>query len=127
MPLPVVAALGHLWLIPRWGALGASIVTTTVSGLGAALTVLAVFRCWRIVPPLATIARSLVTSALAFTLAVMWPVYGALSLSLKLFMIALLIPLALLALNEFHAGEINLARSLMRLLRPAHRQAPREI
>lgn len=127
IPLPIVAALGHLWLIPSWGALGASIVTTAVSGLGAGVTLYAIFRCWRILPPLATLARSLLTSALVFTLAVVWPVSGALFLSLKLLTIALLIPLALLSLNEFHAGEIALARSLMRRLRPAASQARHEI
>ncbi|HEX8141204.1 MAG TPA: oligosaccharide flippase family protein [Pyrinomonadaceae bacterium] len=128
IPLPLVAALGHLWLIPRWGAPGAAMVTTIVSGLGAGLTVYAVFRCWRILPPLATLARAVLTGALAFTLSAMWPAMGPLFFSLKLMMIALLIPLALFFLNEFHAGEIALARSLMRLLlRPTARQAPREV
>jgi O-antigen/teichoic acid export membrane protein len=127
IPLPLIAALGYLWLIPKWGALGASIITTVVSSLGAAWAVLAIFRCWGIVPSLATLSRSILTGALACALALLWPAAGALYLSLKLMMIALLIPLAMLALGEFDADELALPLSLLRRERAPAKQAPREI
>jgi len=111
-PLLPLAAAGHLWLIPRLGAVGAALVTTTIAGLGALAAVLAVYRLWRILPPAITLLRSALVCTLAYALASFWPAPG-LMLLLKLPVICLAILLAFLLLGEFSAGEIALARSML--------------
>jgi O-antigen/teichoic acid export membrane protein len=111
-PLLPLALAGHLVMIPRLGMIGASLVTTLLAGLGAAATVLAVHRCWRILPPWETLMRSLLISGGAYVLAVLWPAPGML-LVFKLPVIGLLISLSFLLLGEFSAAEIALARSLV--------------
>ena len=92
--------------------IGASLVTTVFAGLGAVATVLAVHRCWRILPPFGTLGRSVLISGGAYTLATLWPAPGLL-LALKLSVIVLLIGLSFLLLGEFSAREIALGRSLV--------------
>jgi O-antigen/teichoic acid export membrane protein len=124
-PLVPLAITGHLLLIPRWGAIGASLVTTLFAGLGALATVSAVYRIWRILPPAATLFRSVLVCGFAYVLAALWPAPGLLLL-LKLLVIGLVIPLAYLLLGEFSACEIALARAMFRW-RMASGQSPREV
>jgi O-antigen/teichoic acid export membrane protein len=112
-PLPPLALAGHLLLIPRLDALGAALVTTGGAGLGALAAVLAVHRLWRVLPPAASVARSLVVCGLAYALAVLWPAPDA-WLLLKLPAITVAIGLAFLALGELGPAELALARSLLR-------------
>jgi O-antigen/teichoic acid export membrane protein len=127
-PLPVFAICGHLLLIPGWGMMGASIVTTLVASLGAAATLFAVYRSWRISPPATTLLRSILVCAIAFALAVVWPVpSGSLLFLLKLAAISFFIPLALLFLGEFNADEIEWAHSLLRGRTGNAGQTPREV
>jgi hypothetical protein len=60
---------GHLLLILRLGALGASLVTTLFASLGVMAAVLAVYRLWQILPPLVILRRSFLLSGVAFSLA----------------------------------------------------------
>jgi len=110
-PLLPLALVGHLVMIPRLGMVGASLVTATSAGLGAAATVLAVHRCWRILPPFGTLVRSVLICAGAYALAALWPAPGLL-LACKLPVIGLLIGLAFLLLGEFSADETALVCSL---------------
>lgn len=127
-PLPLIAIYGHLWMIPRWGMMGASLVTLFSSITGAVTASCAVYRCWRIFPPPATLCRSLIVCALAFAIAFVWPAASApLLILLKLTAILFFIPLALWFLGEFNADEIALARSLLRWRTGAARQTPREV
>lgn len=112
-PLPPMAIAGHLLLIPRLGAVGASLVTTLFASLCALATVLAVYRIWRILPPATTLCRSTLISGLAYALAASWSAPGFLLL-LKLPTIAFAVPLAFLSLGEFRPGEIVLIRSILR-------------
>jgi hypothetical protein len=64
---------------------------------------------WAIAPPVETLWRSLVISALAYTLAIVWPVSGILVLA-KLGCISAVILLSYLALREFSAEEMVAAR-----------------
>ena len=112
-PLVPLAIGGHLLLIPRLGAIGASLVTTFFAGLGAFAAALAVHRIWGILPPVATLLRSALICGLAYALAASWPAPGF-WLLLKLPAIGTLIALAFLLLGEFSAGEIALARSMIR-------------
>jgi len=112
-PLLPLAIAGHLLLIPRLGAMGASLVTTLVAVLGALAAVLVVYHTWRILPPTATLWRSTLLCGLAYALAILWPTHGLLVL-VKLPVIGLIVGLLFLLLGEFSAGEIALARSMLR-------------
>lgn len=111
-PLVPLAIAGHLLLIPRFGPLGAASVTTLLSGLGALAGFLAVHRLWGLLPPAATVLRSVVLSVPAYTAAVAWPTPGPL-LFVKLSAIGLMVLLGFLILGEFSSVEIALARSLL--------------
>jgi O-antigen/teichoic acid export membrane protein len=112
-PLLPVAAVGHLALIPRLGAMGAALVAALVAGLGALAAVLAVYRTWRVLPPVGTLLRSMLVCGLAYALAALWPTPGFLLLA-KLAVITLVSLLAFLLLGEISPSEIALARSLLR-------------
>jgi len=122
LPLAVV---GHLLMIPRLGAVGASLVTTCAAILGALTTVLAVHRIWRILPPASTLLRSVLVCLLAYALADLWPTAGFLLL-LKLPAIILVILFAFVLLGEFSNDEITLARSMLRW-QAVRGQNPREV
>lgn len=111
-PMVPVAIAGHLWLVPRLGMSGAAIVTAGCALLGALGTVVAVFKVWQIAPPGASGLRSALLCAVAYTLAVWWPADGWLLL-VKLAVISLGVVGGYLALGEFDAREIALARSLI--------------
>ncbi len=112
-PMVPLALIGHLILIPRMGATGAALVTTLVSCFGALASLFAVYRIWRIYPPLKTVLKSAVCSLLAFALASLWPAFGWM-LILKLVVIVLVILLTFFLLGEFTARELNWLRSLRR-------------
>lgn len=119
-PLVPLAIAGHLLLIPRFGALGAALVTTIFAGLSALAAVLAVYRIWQILPPSATMLRSVLVCGLAYAMAALWPAFGFLLL-LKLLVIGLVIPFAFFLLGEFSASEIALGRSMLRWrMAPGH-------
>jgi O-antigen/teichoic acid export membrane protein len=113
-PLLPLALVGHLLAIPWLGAIGASLVTTSLACLGALATVLAVHHMWRVLPPVATLGRSALITGLAYALAVYWPVPGF-WLLIKLPAIGLLIGASFLLLGEFSKGEVGLPLSFLRL------------
>ena len=111
-PLLPVAMAGYLLMIPRFGPMGAAAVTTFCSGLGAIASVAAVYRVWRVAPPVLTLVRALVVCALAFALAMHWSTPGGF-LIVKIGTITAVIAGCFLALGEFNASELALARSLL--------------
>lgn len=111
-PMVPLALIGHLLLVPWLGAIGASLVTTVIASLGALAATAAVYRLWRIVPPLGTVGRSVMLCGAAFALATLWPAPGALLL-IKLPALTIFVGLAFLVLEEFNAREIALIRSLV--------------
>lgn len=112
-PLVLVAAVGHLILIPRLGILGAALVTTIVATLGALVAVVLVYQLWRVTPPPATVLRAALVSVAAYMLVVYIPTPGWL-VAVKLCGGVVLCALALLSLGEFTKQEIASLRSLMR-------------
>lgn len=104
-PLPLVAGLGYLAVIPRFGMLGAAQVTLVTSVVAALALCVAVQRVCRVLPPAATVLRSGVTSAAVYAAAAVWPLDGALVL-LELAVLAPAIVLALAAMGEFTPGEL---------------------
>jgi O-antigen/teichoic acid export membrane protein/SAM-dependent methyltransferase len=76
VPLLLVAILGHVLVIPTWGASGAAWVTTVCAFGGAIISVALAYRIWRIAPPLATVLRTASVAALAYVVGTHWPVSG---------------------------------------------------
>jgi O-antigen/teichoic acid export membrane protein len=111
-PLVLCVAIGNYILIPVFGASGAAMATVLCQVIGAVAAISVIYRLWGIVPPVGTLWRSLAISALAYTLAVIWPVSGVLLL-VKLACISAVILLAYLALREFSAEEIAQVRSFL--------------
>ena len=122
-PLPLLAIGGHLFLIPRLGLVGASVVTTVLAALGALGAVVAVHRIWRVAPPAGTVARSTSICVLAYGLSAYWTTSGLLLL-VKLPVVLALIVAAFALLGEFSSSEIAAARALL-LRRPLAEGEPR--
>jgi O-antigen/teichoic acid export membrane protein len=113
-PLIPLALIGHLVAIPRWGAIGAAIVTALAATAGAVASTIALYRVWAIVPPPATVARAVVATVLAYALAAAWPA-GGVVLVVKLATLGVLVTLTLLALGEFSGEDLAAVRSAVRL------------
>ncbi len=116
-PMLAIALLGHLALIPRFGAIAAAWVTTVVAICGALTATVAAGRAWGFQLPLGTGIRSLALCAFAYGSAASWPAPG-LWVVWKLAVIALVIPFGFWALGEFGAEERDALRSLVRLYAP---------
>ena len=116
-PLVPLAIMGHLMLIPRFGALGASLVTTIFASVGALATLLGVYRVLHVFPPIGTVCRSILSCGLAYGLASFWPAPGLLIL-LKFSVIGLIVVLVFVLLGEFSADEVTMARSVVRWQTP---------
>jgi O-antigen/teichoic acid export membrane protein len=112
-PLIPIAVAGHLLLIPRFGAVGAAGVSAGVAGLGALVSVAAVYRLWQILPPVATLCRSLLVALVVYVFSAFWhtPHFWLL---LKLPAVTLLILSMFFALGEFSNDEIAQMRSIVR-------------
>lgn len=111
-PMVPTAVIGHLILIPRLGAIGASLVTTLLACVGAFTAVIAVYRLWKILPSIGTLLRSILVCGLAYTVATIWPLAGLL-LFLKLSVIGIAIFVLFYLLGEFSSSEIALVRSVL--------------
>jgi O-antigen/teichoic acid export membrane protein len=111
-PLVPLALLGHLLLIPRFGALGAASVTALCASLSAMAELVAVYRVWGVLPPLGTVGRSAILCVLAYVSAALWPTPGPL-LFLKLPALALLVLAGYVLVGEFSSSEMAAARSLL--------------
>jgi hypothetical protein len=109
--LPLAFA-GHLALIPRLGAVGASLTNSLIAICGAMALVLAVFSVWRVLPPVLTVVRSIVIGGGAFTIAALWPTPGF-WLVLKLPLVVFVIAAAFKLSGEFSAADIALVHSIL--------------
>jgi O-antigen/teichoic acid export membrane protein len=112
-PMLLVALIAHFAFIPLFGPIGAVIVTSIVAGVGALATCVAVYRLWRILPPLGTLARTLLVSGVIYAFAMMWPTPGTL-VALKIVVTSALIPLLFILLGELSAGERSMIVSMIR-------------
>jgi O-antigen/teichoic acid export membrane protein len=111
-PLVPIASLAYYLVIPRFGAIGAALMTASLSWVGALVTILAVGRVWGVFPSLGTFLRSIVIGGFAYTLALLWLTPGFL-LILKLFLIGISIAVAFLLFGEFTFRELTLIRSIL--------------
>lgn len=51
LPVLVIATISHWFIIPKFGAAGAAMVTTLVAFLGAIISILVIYKLWNILPP----------------------------------------------------------------------------
>jgi len=100
VPLPVVAIVAHTWAIPRYGPVGAAMVTTLCGCAGAVFGAVAVYRLWRVTPSAPSALRSISLAGLGALAARSWPSPGALVI-VKLAVVGLGVLLLLLASGEF--------------------------
>lgn len=114
-PLVAGSLLGDLVLIPRVGPVGASLSMSFFAVIGALATTMAVHRVWGILPPVATLLRSLLITAAAYAAAALWPASGF-ALVAQLLVLSILALLLLLLLGEFDRTELGLMRSLVSAL-----------
>jgi len=112
-PLLPLAAVGYLVFIPQFGALGAALATTLGALGGAFMGVLAIHRLWALLPPSATLFRSLLVSGAAFALASGWPTSGML-LAVKLVVVVLMIIFFYWLLGEITTAELARLAGLLR-------------
>ena len=111
-PIIPIASLAHYLVIPRFGAIGAALMTSALSWVAALAAILAVVRIWGVFPSLGTLLRSIMISGLAYTFALLWPAHGFL-LILKLLLIGFFITVAFLLSGEFSHRELTLIRSIL--------------
>jgi O-antigen/teichoic acid export membrane protein len=96
------AIVGHLVMIPRFGAEGAAIVTTVCGVLGALASLVFVHRMWG-VHAYATMARAAVLALPAYWLAARVAGMGLVVLLLALGLITLAVAIAFVALGELRS------------------------
>jgi O-antigen/teichoic acid export membrane protein len=113
LPVAPLALVGHLMVIPRFGASGATYVTLVVAAIGAASTVVAVRRTWGVWPPVATIVRSLIVSAVAIVVGASWRTTGAMAI-VELAAMSVTVAVLLVALGELTSAERRHAIELVR-------------
>jgi hypothetical protein len=101
-PLVPLALVAHLLTIPSYGAVGASLTTATVSGLGAACSLGLMYRLVGIGVPLGTLVRAVGLTAASYALTQYWPAPGVWVL-LQLPAATVVVALSLLALGEFRS------------------------
>ncbi|MGZ5171316.1 MAG: oligosaccharide flippase family protein [Burkholderiales bacterium] len=113
-PMLLLGIAGHIVLIPRFGAVGAAWVTTSLEIAGALVALAIVYRVQRVFVPMATIARTLLIAGVAWLLAALVPAPGFWVVA-KLGLIALAIVAGYGLLGEFSNREISWGRAVLRL------------
>jgi len=111
IPVPLIALIGHLLVIPRYGATGAATVSLVVAWLGTSLMLLAVRRVWRTRLRMLTIMRTAAVSVAVAIAAGLWSVTGW-WVVVKLVVLAGLALLLLLAIGEVRVAEIRVLVTL---------------
>jgi O-antigen/teichoic acid export membrane protein len=117
-----LAVLGHLVAIPRWGPLGAAVVTSLVTSLGALSGGLAIYRVWAVWPPAGSVLRAGALCVAAFALTRAWSSPGP-GVVLKLAVMVVLVGLAYVGFGEFSAAELWAAVPRAGLARLARRSS----
>jgi O-antigen/teichoic acid export membrane protein len=117
-PLVPLALGAHLWLVPRFGSLGAAAGTTALAWLGAGAMALAVYRrCGSSLSP-ATIVRIALATLLAYALSSVWHTWGGWVI-LELLGLAAVTILGLFLLGELTGQDLAFVRSLVTMERKA--------
>jgi O-antigen/teichoic acid export membrane protein len=112
-PLPLIALVGYLSVIPRWGPEGAAPVTFVSATVFALAAVVAVSRVCEVRPPGGTIVRSSLLAGVSYAGAILWATPGFM-LAIKLAVMTIGILIAFGLLGEFSKRELTTLRALVR-------------
>jgi O-antigen/teichoic acid export membrane protein len=112
VPFIPLALVGHLIMIPRFGQLGAAIVTVGVSLLSASVAVRSISIPWKVLPPLGTFLRSVVIALVLGIVSMYWPTPGVF-VFVKLIALGTFGFLSYWWTGEFRQDEIAVVRSLV--------------
>ena len=111
-PCVPFAIVGHFLFIPKFGALGAAIVTTCLSILLAIISMIVVYHMWKTLPAIGTFLRTFAIGIPMYFACSYWHAEGLL-LILKLCSLGLVVIIAYLLLGEFTTKEIEIVRSFV--------------
>lgn len=112
-PMIPYAFFGHLLLVPRFGPIGAAIVTTSGACLAAIVAVAVIFRTWGLAVPVKTIFISSLSSVFALIAASMWTATG-ITVLIKMASISVGILICFIFLGEFKKSELNLVGEIVK-------------
>jgi O-antigen/teichoic acid export membrane protein len=104
------AVVGHLVMVPRYGAVGAAMVTATASVAGGLASIALVHRLWD-VRAYGTLLRALLIAGPAYWLATLPPAGGALALVAKVAVVSAFIVGGFVVLGELNADERRRVRA----------------
>jgi O-antigen/teichoic acid export membrane protein len=113
LPVAPLALVGHLLVIPRFGARGATAVTLVVAGVGACLALVAVHRTWRVRAPWPTIARAASATALTVFVGTRWHTAGAIAIA-ELAVMSVVAVGSLIAFGELTRPELTVLATASR-------------
>jgi O-antigen/teichoic acid export membrane protein len=108
-PMLLLAIAGYLVVIPRWGPIGAALVSTFFSLAAAFASGLMVHSIWRMFPPVSTVLRSLAVAVLAAAVGILWQTHGVM-IVVEVLVLGLIVVGGLILLGEFTNNEIDIAR-----------------
>jgi O-antigen/teichoic acid export membrane protein len=111
-PLLLLALAGYLVLVPRVGAVGAAATTVTTWAVAVA-TMVGVYLWCQVSPGRGTVARIMVTSAIAYALARAWHAPGGWVIA-QLLALCGVVLLLLFVLGELTAHDLGFALSLLK-------------
>jgi O-antigen/teichoic acid export membrane protein len=117
-PLPLLAFIGYLALIPRQGPKGAAVATLVAVASLALTSAIVVVRICHMSPPSSSLFRSLLLSVFAYAAATLWATPGFL-VGVKLLALSVGIVLAYGLFGEFTRDELRAGRALLRRRRPS--------
>jgi O-antigen/teichoic acid export membrane protein len=104
LPIAPLALVGHLAVIPRLGAAGATYVTLGVAASGALCALVAAYRAWHVAPPAATALRVIVVTIAVTAVGVWWRT-GGIMVVVELAVMSVAAMVLLAALGERFALE----------------------
>lgn len=110
-PLPAVAVLGYATVIPRFGLMGAALVTLASATLAAAAFAAAVRNVVHVSLPTPSFLRSAAAAVLVYVTALLWPARSPGATLVELGVLGLGIVLALAAAGEFTRAELAAVRT----------------
>jgi O-antigen/teichoic acid export membrane protein len=112
-PLLPIAIAGHLFAIPKFGAVGAAAVTAAVTSLGALAGAITVKKFFKVELPVATFLRALLLSGIAYPVVHFWPMHGAATVA-EIAIAVIMVLVGFVILGEFRHGEIRFFRDIIR-------------
>lgn len=116
VPMPVILSVLLVFVIPRYGAIGAAVSAAAVSTIGSVAALIAVRVAWSVSPPLATLGRALLLATLGYVTSAVCPGKGVFLL-IKMAVLGCAVAGGFYAMGEIEKHEVWFARNLVGVLR----------